>query len=217
MFGLFKNKEGNPKLVGPSIMGLRIGCSFELDSLMLKLVKDDYVASGMANTQIIQAAGEVELSDTHIFRFYTDDDAFLQVVTQGGTEDHHVIDVKLFHYYKTVDVSSQASWDRLLREEIGNDFYMLGDESLNYKRVWETEGNYLPPVHMNEKTTDANGEVSHTDQFTMLFEREIGENGQTESLFVSAEEMEGDNGQLTRCLVLSTGMTLSPANLTIHG
>lgn len=215
MFGLFKKKTKENLTKGPSIIGLRIGCSFELDSLMLKLVEQDYVVDGMAATQIIEAAGKVELDDCTIFRFYTDDEAFLQVVAQGGEEDHHVIDVKLFHYYDTLDVANKNDWTQLLDKKIGTPTYELADNS--YQRVWTAAGDYHPPVHMHEHTTDSEGNISETDQFTMLFERPVGSQGDTEALFLSAEETEGDNGQLTRCLVISTGMTLSPANLTIHG
>lgn len=215
MFGLFSKSRSRPKITGPSILGLRIGCSFELDPLMLRLTEKDYRVEGVAATQIICAAGEVILDDCHILRFYTDDDAFIQVVAQGGVDDHRVIDVKLFHYYRTQDVSRDTDWNHLLSQEIGCPTYVL--DGYTYQRVWEAVGDYHPPVHMAERTTDEAGQVSLTDQFTMLFERPIGNDGETESLFVSAEESLGDDGQLNRCLVLSTGMTLTPAQLTIHG
>ena len=213
MFNFFKkNKnEQEPKPTGPSIIGLRIGCSFEVDPLMIKLVEDFYTIEGMASTQIIEAAGVVNLGSAKVFRFYTDDDAFLQVVAEGGAEDHHVVDVKLFHFYDTLDVSSKQNWDSLLSEKVGAPSYELNGQT--YQRVWTAEGDFHKPVLMREETTDTEGKVSHTDQFTMLYERPVGTDDEVESLFVSAEEAE----DLSRCLVLSTGMTLSPANITIHG
>jgi hypothetical protein len=195
-------------------MGLRLGGSFEIDPLLIKLTAQDLIIDACAPTQIIKAAGVVDLDGTWVFRFYTDDDAFLQVVSEGGKSDEHVVDVKLFHFYDTQDISSQPIWDQLLNEKIGASTYEL--EGYTYSRVWTSAGEYHNPVHMAEKTYDDDGDFSLTDQFTMLFERPISQ-GQTESLFLSAEEKEEETGNLSRCLVLSTGITLTPSQLTIHG
>ncbi len=208
----FKRKK--PVDLAPSILGCRLGSSFELDSLMLRLSDDNFTTSKISPTQIIQAAGIVDLGGTYIYRFYTDDEAFLQIVAEGGTSDECVVDVKLFHYYDTYDCTSQKAWDELLQQKIGVANYEL--EGNSFTRVWSATGDYHPPVHMSEKTYEKDGEHSVTDQFTMLFERPV-EGDNTESLFLSAEEVEESNGTLSRCLVVSTGMTLSPSHLTIHG
>lgn len=212
---IFGNKQkNNPPSAAPSIMGLRLGGSFEIDPLLLRLTENELVIDGCASTHIIKSAGIVNLDGTWVFRFYTDDDAFLQVVAEGGKSDEHVVDVKLFHFYDTQDISSQSIWDRLLNEEIGAPTYEL--EGYSYNRVWTSVSDYHNPVHMAEKTYDDEGEFSVTDQFTMLFERPIPD-GQTESLLLAAEEKEEESGNLSRCFVLSTGITLTPAQLTIHG
>jgi hypothetical protein len=212
LFG--KNKKDNPLADTPSIMGLRLQGSFKIDPLLMKLTEAELVTQGAATTHIIEAAGIVDLDGTWIYRFYTDDDAFLQVIAQGGQSEEHVVDVKLFHFFDTLDVSSQASWDRLLKEEIGVGVYTLAGHT--YQRVWKTAGNYHNPVHMAEKTYAEDGNYSVTDQFTMLFERPIS-NGSTESLFLSAEEKEEASGNLSRCLVQSTGITLTASQITIFG
>jgi hypothetical protein len=212
LFG--KKPKTDPLADTPTIMGLRLLGSFELDPLLLKLTVSELVVSSCAQTQIIKAAGIVELDGTWVYRFYTDDDAFLQVIAEGGQSEEHVVDVKLFHFHDTQDIGSKAIWNRLLNEEIGASTYPL--EGHTYDRVWTAAGDYHNPVHMAEKTYDDEGHFSVTDQFTMLFERPISD-GRTESLFLSAEEKEEDSGNLGRCLVLSTGITLSPAQLTIHG
>jgi hypothetical protein len=212
---LFGNKQkSDPRSEAPSIIGLRLGGSFEIDPLLLRLTLDDLVVDTCAPTQIIKSAGIVDLDGTWVFRFYTDDDAFLQVVAEGGKSDEHVVDVKLFHFYDTQDISSQAIWDQLLNEKIGAPTFGL--EGYTYNRVWTSASDYHNPVHMAEKTYDDDGEFSMTDQFSMLFERTIT-GGQTESLFLAAEEKEEESGNLSRCFVLSTGITLTPAQLTIHG
>ncbi|WP_226648631.1 YjfK family protein [Microbulbifer variabilis] len=208
-----KGKE-IPKVKTPEIMGLRLGASFELDPLAIRLILDELTIESCSPTQIIKAAGIVELDGAWVYRFYTDDDAWLQVVTEGGQSDEHVVDVKLFHFYDTLDVANQQAWDRLLKQEIGAANYQLQDRS--YNRVWTATGDYHNPVHMAEKTYDEDGDYSLTDQFTMLFERDLSDQ-RTESLFLSAEEKEEDAGYLSRSLVISTGITLTPSQLTIHG
>lgn len=212
LFG--KKDKTNPLDNTPSILGLQIGGSFDVDPLLLKLTESELMIEGCAPTQIIQAAGIVDLDGTWVYRFYTDDDAFLQVIAEGGQNDENVVDVKLFHFYDTQEVSNQGVWDDLLKTKIGTADYSL--ENITYQRVWTSASDYHNPVHMTEKTYDETGEFSETDQFTMLFERPIsGDN--TESLFLSAEEKLEDAGYLTRCLVISTGITLASSQITIHG
>lgn len=198
----------------PSIMGLRLGASFEVDPLAVRLVLDELTIESFSPTQIIRAAGVVDLDGTWVYRFYTDDDAWLQVVAEGGNRDEHVVDVKLFHFYDTRDIASEQAWSNLLQKEIGGPSYDLDGRS--YSRVWTAAGDYHNPVHMAEKTYDEGGDHSSTDQFTMLFERELSDQ-RTESLFLSAEEKLEEGNYLSRCLVLSTGITLTPSQLTIHG
>ncbi|WP_444930589.1 YjfK family protein [Microbulbifer sp. SSSA002] len=217
MFTKLINKitgKDTPKVKTPEIMGLRMGASFELDPLAIRLILDELTIESCSPTQIIKAAGVVELDGTWIYRFYTDDDAWLQVIAEGGQRDEHVVDVKLFHFYDTLDVGSEQAWNKLLKNDIGAPSYQLQDRS--YNRVWTAAGDYHNPVHMSEKTYDETGDYSITDQFTMLFERELSDQ-QTESLFLSAEEKEEDAGYLSRSLVISTGITLTPSQLTIHG
>ncbi|MDB4836943.1 YjfK family protein [Marinomonas sp.] len=209
---LFKKKKAEP-ISTPSIMGLRIGGSFEIDSLLMRMVESDLVIDGAATSYIIKAVGTAELDGTYVFRFYTDDDAFLQVISEGNTQDESVVDVKLFHFYDTQDIASQSIWDTLLNNKIGTASYEL--EGHTFQRVWTSASDYHNPVYMQESTYDETGDMSSTDQFVMLFEREISD-GLTESLFLSAEESEQAGG-LNRCFVLSTGITLTSSQLTIHG
>ena len=210
----FKKKSSESTLDHtPSIMGLRPKGSFDIDPLLMKMVESSLIIEGAASSYIIKAAGIAELDGTWIFRFYTDDDAFIQVISEGGKSDEHVVDVKLFHFYDTQDVPTQAIWDSLLNDKIGAATYQLEGHSFN--RVWTSASDYHNPVHVEERTYDETGESSTTDQFIMLFERPISEND-TESLFLSAEESI-EEGNITRCFVLSTGITLSPSQLSVNG
>lgn len=212
MFHWFKKPEAAG---APEILGLKPGFSFEVDSLLLRLLATELTAQNIASTQLIQAAGFVDMDDTCLFRYYTDDDAWLQVVTQGGKADQHVVDVKLFHYYDTLNIATEQRWNTLLNADIGQQQYSL--EQQPYQRVWSDIDDYHPPVAMTETTWDQQQQRSSTDQFTMLFERPLNHQGMTESLFLAAEEHREKNGQLSRCLVISTGITLTPSQLTVHG
>lgn len=214
MFNLFKKDKAKPTPQTPEIMGLRLGASFEIDKLAIKLILNELIISDFADTQIIQAAGHVEMDGTHIFRFYTDDESWLQVICEGQPTAENVVDVKLFYYFDTLDIQNQTQWEQLLNQQIGAPVYTL--EGHQYARVWSAVGDYHNPVHMAEKTYDGKSQPSETDQFTMLFERDLSD-GTTESLFLSAEEVLESSGNLSRCLVISTGITLSSSQITIHG
>jgi hypothetical protein len=217
MFGkLFgrKDKEQAHKPDSPEIMGLYLGGSFELDPLKLKLLQPSLKINGAASKHLIQAVGKVIL-DTGgtMFRFYTDDDAFLQVITDGGETENHITDVKLWYFYDTKTVGSETQWQDLLNNGISQPMYSLGDDT--YERVWDAVGEISPPVAMTETTFEQDGDVTTTDQFIMLYERSISEDD-VEAVLVSGEEkIVGNNHD--RCLVISTGFNLSPADIIING
>lgn len=213
-FGKKDKSKENAAATVPQIMGLGIDSSFELDTLSLRIHQDKLSTTKIAGTQIVTAVGLVELDGNQIYRFYTDDEAFLQVVASGPNESD-VIDVKLFHYFDTLDINNQQQWDELLKNKIGTEHFELNGK--NYKRVWTSASAYHNPVHMEETTYDeASGlSFSTTDQFTMLFELELADDFY-EFLFISAEEqVRGDN--LERCLVYSTGINISSSQITIYG
>ena len=209
-FGKDKTKE---KPFIPSVLGLSAGSNFEIETLELSMLMNELVINSIDKTHIVNAIGHVLLdSDTQIFRLYTDTEGWLQVVCQGGIEESNIVDVKFFYYYDTLDISTDEEWTSLLNTKLGNNEYLL--EEKEFKRVWTTSSEYHMPVHMAEKTYDGTEGFDETDQFTMLFDRKVKDD-LYESLFLSAEEKEEKNGNLSRCLVISTGFTLSPAQLKL--
>lgn len=209
-----KKDEGAKPPKAPEIMGLYLGGSFELDPLKLKLIEPELTIEGAATSHFIQAVGEAHL-DTggKLLRFYTDDDAFLQVVLDGGDTEQHITDVKLWYFFETQTVGSQQQWQQLLDHHVSQPSYELDDE--DFTRVWNAVGDTSPPVAMTEKTYEQDGDVSETDQFVMLYERKI-DDSQYESLLVAAEEkIVGNNHD--RCLVTSTGFDILPSDIKING
>ena len=214
MFSKLFGKKEPSKPKAPEIMGLYLGGSFQLDTLKLRLIEPQLTIEGAAADHLIQAVGEVHL-DTggKILRFYTDDDAFVQVILDGGDTENHITDVKLWYFYETKTVGSEAQWQQLINQDISKPEYDL--EGTLFQRVWDAVGDVSPPVAMTEKTYELDGDVSETDQFVMLYERAL-ENDQAETLLVTGEEKIINNNH-DRCLVISTGFDLQPADITING
>ncbi|MGJ8680967.1 YjfK family protein [Paraglaciecola sp.] len=211
---LFGKKETNNKPKAPEIMGLYLGGSFELDPLKLRLIEPELVIEKAASQHIIQAVGEVNL-DTggKILRFYTDDDAYLQVILDGGDTQNHITDVKLWYFYETKTIGSDIQWKQTVDSGISTPTYSL--EGHQYQRVWDAVGEESPPVAMTEKTYEEDGDISETDQFVMLYERAINAE-ETETVLISAEE-KLINNNFDRCLVVSTGFNIGQADITING
>jgi hypothetical protein len=210
----FGKKQHPVEVKAPEIMGLRLGGAFELDELKLRLIEPTLVVEGVAKTQLIQAVGIVKLDESStVLRYYTDDDGYLQVLLTGGMTENHIDDVKLWYFYDTKAIASDHQWEHLLKEEISQSLVTL--EGNSYKRVWEGTGSQSPPVAMTEKTHGENGSISETDQFAMLYEREI-EGGQFEYLMKAGEERVIDN-RLDRCMVTSTAFDIRPADIEIIG
>ena len=214
MFSKLFKKSAPKKPKAPEVMGLYLGGSFELDNLKLSLLEPELIIEGAARSQLIQAVGEAPL-DTGgtLLRFYTDDDAFLQVILDGGMTENHITDVKLWHFYETKTIGSTAQWNDCIKNIISQPTYELNGNV--FERVWEAVGEESPPVAVTETTYEEDGDVSKTDQFMMLYERPL-ENDRVETLLVVGEEKQVGNN-LDRCLVISTGFDIQPTDITING
>ncbi len=210
MFDFFKKKtEQKEKPTAPEVLGLRLGGAFKLDDLKFRLIEDKLTIDGAARTQLIQAVGEVELdSQTRLLRFYTDDDGYIQVL-QAGHSEADVMEVKLVYFYETLPVDTDKSWDRWLATDLVLPERTLADNT--FYKAWDNER----PVAMTEKTWLEDGSTSETDQFTMVYERQIDDD-LFENLFVIGEEkIEGNQAQ--RSIVLSTSIDLSPTDFSVIG
>ncbi|WP_100656424.1 YjfK family protein [Alteromonas flava] len=207
-----KPEENTPK--APEIMGLYLGGSFELDALKLRLLVPQLLIENPASKHIIQAVGEVELdSGGKMLRFYTDDDAFLQVVLDGGDTEAHITDVKLWYFYDTQTIGNDQQWQEALASGISQPEYTL--DGTVFSRVWNAVGEVSPSVAFTETTYEEDGDTSQTDQFMMLYERQIDADT-FESLLVAGEE-KIVNHNVDRCLVRSTGFDIQPADIKING
>ena len=214
MFKKWFSKTEPDKPQAPEIMGLYLGGSFELDELKLRLIVPDLMIDAPAGKQIIQAVGEAPLdSGGKMLRFYTDDDAFLQVILDGGDTESHITDVKLWYFYDTKTVGNDAQWQSQLSTAISQPEYQL--DGYSFTRVWDAVGEESPPIAVTETTYEEDGDISKTDQFMMLYERVIGDD-LVESLLIAGEEkIVGYNAD--RCVVISTGIDIQPSDIKING
>ncbi|WP_413113591.1 YjfK family protein [Thaumasiovibrio sp. DFM-14] len=211
MFDWFKKKSASDNAASvsppPEVLGLYLGGAFELDPLKLKLIEPELIIEGASQTQLIQAVGVVQLDEnTRLVRYYTDDDGFIQIL-QHGTEDADISEVKLFYFYETKSVDTSSQWQQWLDNDIVNDSWQL--EGHHFDKVWDN----IKPVAMTEKTWSASNNITETDQFAMLYEREVNSN-LFESLIVAGEE-KIQQGQAERCVVISTGFALSPTDFKL--
>jgi hypothetical protein len=214
MFSKWFSKKADKPSASPEIMGLYLGGSFQIEPLKLRLLEPLLTIEKAASTHIIQAVGEVNL-DTggKILRFYTDDDAFLQVVLDGGDTENHITDVKLWYFYDTQTIGTEQQWKSMLESGISRPEYSLDAHTFN--RVWDAVGEESPPVAMTERTFEEDGDTSETDQFVMIYERQLDDEN-VETLLISAEE-KVVNGNFDRCLVRSTGFNLNQGDIQING
>ncbi|OMH39428.1 YjfK family protein [Motiliproteus sp. MSK22-1] len=197
----------------PEILGFRLGGAVELNELKLRLLDDQLITDNIAKVQLIQAVGMVKLDESNtVLRYYTDDDGYFQVLLSGGLQEEHVSDVKLFHFFDTLGVNTDQDWDELLKNGISHSTYDF--EGHCFKRVWDSVG-ACPPIAMTEQTFTVDEPPSETDQFAMLYERQLND-GMFEFLLIAGEE-KIVNYRAERCQVISTGINLSRADFEIIG
>ncbi|PTB31684.1 YjfK family protein [Photobacterium phosphoreum] len=209
MFDFFKKKAVEKKSLIPEVLGLRLGGVIELDALKMKIIEPDLTISGAATTQLIQAVGVVQLDNsTRLIRYYTDDDAMIQVLMDGDS-DADIQQCMLSYYYSTTPIDTDTKWNQWLAQQgVVKSHWDL--DGVNFTKLWENE----LPVAMTETTWTSEIESSQTDQFVMLYSRDVNPD-LCEVLIVSAEE-QIINNSADRCLVLSTAFELQPNDFKVN-
>ncbi|MDF4421652.1 YjfK family protein [Vibrio parahaemolyticus] len=186
----------------PEVLGLRLGGVVELDKLKLTLIEEKLTIEDAAVTQHIEAVGVVPLEgDTRLVRYYTDDDGFIQVLQEGEGEAG-VLEVSLWYFYDSKPIDTQELWDKVIEEQIVTPDRKYDLDGTEFVQHWENE----KPVCMTETTYTKSGKKSETDQFVMVYSREIA-GGLTEELLIAGEEKQIGN-KLDRLVARSTGVQL---------
>ncbi|KAA1190145.1 YjfK family protein [Photorhabdus heterorhabditis] len=193
----------------PEILGLRIGGAFEIDPLILKLIESDLTIENAASTQLICAVGVIDLGDNmRLVRYYTDDEGYLQVLQEGENDDG-VKEVSLWYFYETKPIDSQTQWDALIENGIITPNGQYDLDGTQFSQLWSN----TKPVAMTEKTYHKNSNMTETDQFVMVYTRQVSDN-KTEELLIAGEEKIVSNN-LDRLMVQSTGIQLNQTGFRV--
>lgn len=206
------DKDEKPSL--PSPYNLRLKGAVDIDAIPFTVYRDALNIELPAKTQIIEAQGKVDLgAGAYLNRYYTSDDAFIQINTTGGFDEQHVDDIKLFVFEKTIHPASQAEWEAWTGKEsrIGDAVFSLHDTE--YQRVWSADspGSILPIEFEETVTNLIEGQSQYTVvHLAMLYERAIGVGDKYEYLLVSAEHTGED-----ACIVMSLGVDLDPESFRV--
>ncbi len=206
-FNRKKTEAKEPPL--PSPFNLRLKAGVDIDPIPFAMIRDKLHFTLPAETQIVEAQGKVDLGGgAYLSRYYTCDDAFIQVNTTGGFDEQHVDDIKLFVFEETITPATQAEWEAWTGKEskIGDETFTFN--GVEYGRVWmaQSEGSIVPVEFEEEVTNLIENESPYTVvHLAMLYERLIPEIERYEYLLVSAEHTHSDAN-----IVLSLGVDLDP-------
>lgn len=206
----FKSKEADKEeivIIGPSVAGLCNGGAFIIDNLELKLLADKLVFETPDNDQIISSVGQVQLDhNSFMYRFYVDDQTFLQIITEDGNAESDIQDIKFYQTYDSFGVCDEDEWidaleNNIVREEFGYD-----DEI--YTPVWQVSD----PVQMIETLFLANGNQVTRENYCMLYEREVQKDF-FEFAYVVGEEAGQDGDNRTAKLLVGVNLQLTEINI----
>ncbi|WP_350303913.1 YjfK family protein [Photorhabdus viridis] len=193
----------------PEVLGLRIGGALEIDPLILKLIESDLTIENAASTQLICSVGVVDLGDNvRLVRYYTDDEGYLQVLQENESDDG-VKEVSLWYFYETRPIDAQTQWDALIKSGIVTPNGQYDLDGTKFSRLWDN----TKPVAITEKTYHKNGAMTETDQFMMVYTRQVSDNRTEELLIAGEEKIIGNN--LDRLMVKSTGIQLNQTDFKV--
>jgi hypothetical protein len=201
------------QVLPPEPLKLRLGGFLEIDPLPYRMLE------GRANFEIgecaqpIAARGVVDLNRSWLHRYYLDDDeTWLQVKTDGGTDDASVSECILWQYW---DAKTPANHDELKAiagstSDVGLPTYEIG--AFLYQRVWGASRGQTELIPFVEQVFDKSPTVSSfsCQHYAMLYRRLIENSDRQEYVLISVEECP-DSLQV----VTSIGVDLNPADLTV--
>ncbi|MBG6175192.1 hypothetical protein IWQ55_003017 [Labrenzia sp. EL_208] len=214
MFGsLFKrSKDWLPS----EILGLTIGRGITFDPIALRLLPDKTLMEKPDTTLMIAAQGHCDLGEqSHMHRFYPDDDRFL-IQFQGGdgNADDRVDEIMLWYFYDVQYPSGEAEWSKC-KNNIRQKNYSLsrGGENIGFERAWfDTSTSPEDPMTYWEEICDdrSGGGRRRIFQTAMLFARQL-KDGRDEMLLINMEEPENAE----RSVAFMIGFPLEQHNFSV--
>lgn len=208
---LFGKKEQPVELPKKGLYGLHLGCAVELSSLDFRILGEELRLSFPGETQLVEAVSRTSLgAGSYMLRYYTSDDAIIQINYSGDESEQNVEDVLLFVYDKSRSIATEKEWETVISADfIGHTSHDYRERT--YHRVFfdESEEN-VPPVAMTEQVENKAGETYAVDNFCMLYERGVNDDV-SELLLINAEE----SGENERLLSYALGVHLSPSQFKV--
>lgn len=196
MFKSIFSKKSEPE--PPEIEGLTIGRTVSFDPIVFKLIPKDSLLETPDSTVMITAQGHCDLGEqSHLHRFYFDDDRFLLQIQGGDGHDDNRIDEMMLWYFIDVQYPSQVSdWTQIKKQICEPHFDLLaGGANHRFERSWfETSTTREDPMTYWETIVEQRNGSNRRKIFqtAMLYVRSL-QNQQDEVLLVNLEEAE--NGE----------------------
>ncbi len=197
----------------PEPLKLRRGGFLEIDPLPFRMLEGRANFELGQNAQPIATRGLVDLHGTWLHRYYLDDDAtWLQVKTDGGTDDASVSECILWQYWDTKTPANLTELKEIAgpTSEIGLPTYEVG--AFLYQRVWGAARGQTELVPFVEQVFDQSDTVPSfsCQHYAMLYRRRIEESPRQEYVLISVEECPE-----SLQVVTSIGVDVSAADLTV--
>lgn len=214
MFGsLFKRSKG---WTPPEILGLTIGRDLTIDPIALRLLPEDSLLERPETTLMITAQGHCDLGEqSHMHRFYPDDDRFLIQLQGGdGQSEERIDEIMLWYFIDVQYPTSSADWDEV-KTAIRQTNYTLTVDNRDYRfeRAWfdTSSGPEDPMTYWEDVCDDRSGAGRRRIfQTAMLFARRLAD-GRDEMLLINMEEPENAE----RSVAFMIGFPLERHNLSV--
>ncbi|MGH0003701.1 DUF2491 family protein [Pseudovibrio ascidiaceicola] len=213
MLRFWRKKKNEPRL--PELLGVTIDRAVTVDSVSIKLLPEDSLIEIPQQTFSIVAQGHCDLGEqSHLHRFYPDDDSILLQMQGGdGIEDQRIDEIMLWSYYDVKYPGSDHLW-KAIQQSIRQRTYMLNGPNCEvfYERAWFGDSDQPEePIQYWEKVSEnqTDKEPRRIFQTAMLFARELSD-GKDEMLLVNMEEVEGTG---ERSVAYMLGRSLSQHEL----
>jgi hypothetical protein len=197
----------------PEPLRLKRGGFVEVDPVPFEMLGGRLNFSLRMPGQRIATRGVVDLSGSWLHRYYFDDnETWLQVKTDGGTDDASVSECILWQYWDTKTPANEAELALAAgpHSPVGLPTYTLG--LYTYQRVWGVSYGQTELIPFNEVVYDRHDTIPSfwCRHHAMLYRRRIEETEREEYVIISVEE-----GPDSLLVVTSVGLDLNPADLTV--
>ncbi|MBO9395099.1 DUF2491 family protein [Shimia sp. R9_2] len=194
MFLSLFNRKKAPSV--PEVAGLTIGRSVTIDPIELKLLGADTLLDPPQTGFMICAQGHCDLGEqSHLHRFYTDDDRYLLQIQGGdGVEDNRIDEIMLWYAYDVQYPSRDADWSDLKTRQRQSRFDLQTETgNVTFERAWfnHSDADEDPMTYWEDvRETRDSAAPARIFQTAMLFGRGLSD-GRDEMLLVNLEEPEG--------------------------